>query len=60
METFEELTKKCIQYFELHDYSAGRVNTYKFLWLKKLMPYMVKQSIQYYDSFCGGKNFFVL
>lgn len=55
METFEELIKQCIQYFELHGYSAARVNTYKFLWLKKLMPYMVKQSIPYYDASVGEK-----
>ena len=55
METFEELIKQCIQYFELHSYSAARVNTYKFLWLNKLMPYMVKQSIPYYDASVGEK-----
>ena len=55
METFEELIKQCIQYFELHGYSVARVNTYKFLWLKKLAPYMVKQSIPYYDASVGEK-----
>src|SRR4051794_19846125 len=55
MESFEELIKQCIQYFELHGYSVARVNTYKFLWLKKLGPYMVKQSIPYYDASVGEK-----
>jgi len=55
METFEELIKQCIQYFELHGYSVARVNTYKFLWLKKLVPYMVRQSIPYYDASVGEK-----
>ena len=55
METFEELIKQCIQYFELHGYSVARINMYKFLWLKKIMPYMVKQSIPYYDASVGEK-----
>lgn len=55
METFEELIKQCVQYFELHGFSVARVNMYKFLWLKKLAPYMVKQSIPYYDASVGEK-----
>ena len=55
METFEELIKQCIQHFELHGFSVARVNMYKFLWLKKLVPYMVKQSIPYYDASVGEK-----
>ena len=55
METFEELTKKCIQYFELHRFSVARINMYKFLWLKKIMPFMVQQSIPCYDASVGEK-----
>jgi len=55
METFEELTKKCIQYFELHRFSIARINMYKFLWLKKIMPFMVQQSIPCYDASVGEK-----
>lgn len=55
METIEELTQQCIQYFEMQDYSVARVNMYKFLWLKKLMPYMVTQSIPYYDASVGER-----
>jgi len=55
METFEELTKKCIQYFELHRFSIARINMYKFLWLKKIMPFMIQQSIPCYDASVGEK-----
>jgi site-specific recombinase XerD len=55
MKTIEELTNQCVQYFELHHFSVDRVKMYKFLWLKKLKPYMVKQSIPYYDASVGEK-----
>lgn len=53
MKTFEELINQCIQYFEVHCFSVARINMYKFLWLKKLMPYMIKESIPYYDASVG-------
>jgi site-specific recombinase XerD len=56
MKTIEELTDQCIQYFELHRFSAARIKTYRFIWLNKLKPYMVKQSILYYDV-SVGENF---
>ncbi len=55
METFEELVKQCIQHFERQRFSAARINMYRFLWLNKLMPYMLKESIPYYDASVGEK-----
>lgn len=55
MKAIEELTDQCVQYFELHHFSVDRVKMYKFLWLKKLKPYMVKHSIPYYDASVGEK-----
>jgi hypothetical protein len=55
METFEELIKQCIQHFERQRFSTARINMYRFLWLKKLMPYMIKESVTYYDASVGEK-----
>jgi site-specific recombinase XerD len=55
METFEELIKQCIQHFERQRFSVARINMYRFLWLKKLMPYMIKESVPYYDASIGEK-----
>ena len=55
MKTIEELTNQCTQYFELHRFSAARIKTYRFIWLNKLKPYMVKHSILYYEVAVGEK-----
>jgi site-specific recombinase XerD len=55
MKEIDELTDQCVQFFEQHHFSVARIKMYKFLWLKKLKPYMVKHSIPYYDASVGEK-----
>lgn len=54
-QTFEELMEHCVQYFEQHSFSTPRIDRYKYLWKKKLMPYMAKHSILYYDASVGER-----
>ena len=49
----EKLMERCIQYFEQHSFSAPRIDRYKYLWKQKLMPFMVKRSLLYYDPSVG-------
>lgn len=49
----EELMELCVQYFDQQAYSVPSIDTYKFLWKKKLLPYMAKHSILYYDASVG-------
>src|SRR5665213_454761 len=52
-QTLEELMERCVQYFERQSYSVPRIDCYKSLWRRKLMPYMTKQSISHYDASVG-------
>src|SRR5580658_3934450 len=54
-ETLKKLMERCVQYFELHSFSVSRIDRYKFLWQKKLMPFMEMRSIPYYDASVGQK-----
>lgn len=49
----EELMDNCVQYFEQHSFSIPRIERYKYLWKKKLMPFMANKSILDYDASVG-------
>lgn len=46
----EELMESCVQYFEQNSFSVPRIDRYKYLWEKKLMPFIAKHSILDFDS----------
>jgi site-specific recombinase XerC len=48
-ETLSKLTERCIEYFKQHSFSRPRIDRYKFVWSKKLAPYMAEHSIRYYN-----------
>jgi len=52
-QTLEELMEHCVQYFEQQSFSVRRIDRYKYVWKKKLKPYMIKQSVPYYNSSVG-------
>lgn len=54
-QTLEELMEGCVQYFEQHSFSVPRIDRYKYLWRKKLMPFMADQSILNFDASAGEK-----
>src|SRR5580704_8804317 len=49
----EKLIEDCVQYFEQHSFSAPRIDRYKSMWRLKLVPYMAKRSLLYYDASVG-------
>ena len=49
----EELMESCVQYFEQHSFSVPRIDRYKFLWEKKLKPFMAEQLCEDYDASVG-------
>lgn len=54
-QTVEELMDSCVQYFEQQSYSPLRIDRYKFLWKRKLIPFMVQNSFLDYDPFVGDE-----
>ena len=52
-QTLEELMEHCVQYFEQQSFSVGRIERYNYVWKKKLLPYMINQSIPYYNVSVG-------
>ena len=53
LQTVEELMGSCVQYFEQQFYSPPRIDRYKSLWKHKLIPFMVQNTILYYDPSIG-------
>lgn len=45
----EDLMYGCVQYFEQQSYSPLRIDRYKYLWKKKLIPFMVQNSFLYHS-----------
>lgn len=54
-QTLEELMENCVQYFGLQSFSVRRIERYQYVWQKKLKPYMIKQSILYYNAIVGQR-----
>jgi site-specific recombinase XerD len=52
-QTVEKLMASCVQYFEQQSYSPLRIDRYKFLWKRKLIPFMVQNSFLNYDPSVG-------
>src|SRR5579862_1110538 len=51
----EKLMENCVQYFEQHSFSIPRIDRYKYLWRQKLMPFMARRSLLYYDASVGDR-----
>lgn len=52
-QTLEELIEHCVQYLEQKSFSIKRIERYKYVCNKKLLPYMHQGSIEYYDVTVG-------
>ncbi len=52
-QTVESLIQQCVLYLEQNSFSKARIDCFKSLWKKGIVPYMAKRSIPYYDASVG-------
>jgi len=52
-QTLEVIIENCIQHFEQLYYSPSCINHYKWVWKRKLHPFMLENSFLYYDRSIG-------
>jgi|GEM_PF-4239484 len=52
-QTVEYLIQQCVLYFEQNSFSKARIDCFKSIWKKGIVPYMAESSILYYDASVG-------